>query len=123
MAGLRSTKPGHRAAIVINLDIPAFFTERPRRPVTVITDAEAAGLAEVQFGAKQGHRGIPIFMRVPSFDELTISSVNVPTSVKVISVTVTKEGFGSDVGAVTKTPGTDTAGRAPDLTLPLMRRS
>ena len=41
----------------INLDIQAFFTERLRQPVTVINDADAAGLAEVQFGAGQGLRG------------------------------------------------------------------
>lgn len=41
----------------LNLDINAYFTERLRRPVAVINDADAAGLAEVRCGAGRGING------------------------------------------------------------------
>ncbi|NQD89298.1 ROK family protein, partial [Paenarthrobacter sp. CM16] len=41
----------------INLDINTLFTERLRRPVSVINDADAAGLAEARCGAGKGTKG------------------------------------------------------------------
>ncbi|MFI2565304.1 polyphosphate--glucose phosphotransferase [Paenarthrobacter sp. NPDC018779] len=41
----------------INLDINNLFTERLRRPVSVINDADAAGLAEARCGAGRGTKG------------------------------------------------------------------
>ncbi len=36
------------------------FSEACRRPVVVVNDADAAGLAEVQFGAAKGQDGLVI---------------------------------------------------------------
>lgn len=41
----------------IGFDIDAHFSERCRRPVAVLNDADAAGLAEVRYGAGRGTRG------------------------------------------------------------------
>jgi polyphosphate glucokinase len=41
----------------IDFDINTFFTERLRRPVAVINDADAAGLAEARYGAGKGVNG------------------------------------------------------------------
>ncbi|GAB3286439.1 ROK family protein [Sinomonas notoginsengisoli] len=41
----------------IGYDVDAAFTERLGRPVEVINDADAAGLAEVRFGAGEGIKG------------------------------------------------------------------
>ena len=42
------------------LDAPAaqLFSERLGKPVSVLNDADAAGVAEVAFGAGQGQRGL-----------------------------------------------------------------
>ena len=42
------------------LDAESFFTERLGRHVTLVNDADAAGLAEVHFGAAAGHPGLVI---------------------------------------------------------------
>ncbi len=42
------------------LDADAFFTETLGRPITLVNDADAAGLAEVRFGAAGGHPGLVI---------------------------------------------------------------
>ncbi|MET3811224.1 polyphosphate--glucose phosphotransferase [Arthrobacter sp. UYEF3] len=51
----------HSAANVdhswLNMDIDALLTARLRRPVEVINDADAAGLAEARYGAGEGVRG------------------------------------------------------------------
>jgi polyphosphate glucokinase len=44
----------------IGTDIDAVFTEAAGRPVHVINDADAAGLAEVRYGAGQGRDGVVI---------------------------------------------------------------
>ena len=41
----------------IDVDIDALFTERAGRPVHVVNDADAAGLAEVRYGAGRDRRG------------------------------------------------------------------
>ncbi len=41
----------------LNFDINTYFTERLRRPVAVINDADAAGLAEARCGAGEGTNG------------------------------------------------------------------
>ncbi len=41
----------------IDLDINTLFTERLNRPVSVINDADAAGLAEARCGAGKGTKG------------------------------------------------------------------
>jgi polyphosphate glucokinase len=44
----------------IGTDADALFTERTGRDVHVVNDADAAGLAEVRYGAARGHRGLVI---------------------------------------------------------------
>jgi polyphosphate glucokinase len=46
------------------LDAPAakLFSERLGKPVTVLNDADAAGVAEVAFGAGQGRRGLTMML-------------------------------------------------------------
>ncbi len=44
----------------IGADADAIFTDALRRDVHVVNDADAAGLAEVEFGAAQGQRGLVI---------------------------------------------------------------
>jgi polyphosphate glucokinase len=41
----------------IGTDVDALFTERLKRPVHVVNDADAAGVAEVRFGAARGTHG------------------------------------------------------------------
>ena len=41
----------------IGTDVDALFTERLQRPVHVVNDADAAGVAEVRFGAARGTHG------------------------------------------------------------------
>lgn len=42
----------------IGTDLEGMFSERLGRPVTVINDADAAGLAEARYGAGRGHDGL-----------------------------------------------------------------
>lgn len=42
------------------LEAEKFFTERLGRPVTIVNDADAAGLAEVQYGAAKGTQGVVV---------------------------------------------------------------
>lgn len=42
----------------IDTDAQSLFSERVGRPVTVLNDADAAGIGEVQFGAAKGQRGV-----------------------------------------------------------------
>lgn len=42
------------------LNADAFFSERLERQVTLVNDADAAGMAEVKFGAANGHSGLVI---------------------------------------------------------------
>lgn len=55
----------HTAANVdhswIDADAQSIFSRATGCPVTVMNDADAAGLAEVRFGAAKGHRGV-VFM-------------------------------------------------------------
>lgn len=44
----------------IGTDADALFTEATGRDVHVVNDADAAGLAEVRYGAAKGHRGLVI---------------------------------------------------------------
>jgi polyphosphate glucokinase len=44
----------------IGTDAESLFTERLRRPVTVVNDADAAGFAEVRYGAAKGVPGLVI---------------------------------------------------------------
>jgi polyphosphate glucokinase len=44
----------------LDVDADALFTERLGRPVTVMNDADAAGLAEVRYGAAKGQPGLVI---------------------------------------------------------------
>jgi len=44
----------------IGTDADALFTEALRRDVHVVNDADAAGFAEVRYGAARGHRGLVI---------------------------------------------------------------
>ena len=44
----------------LDLDFAALLTERAGRPVTVLNDADAAGLAEVDFGVAKGRDGVVI---------------------------------------------------------------
>lgn len=44
----------------IGVDVTEVFSEACGRPVTVVNDADAAGLAEQQFGAAKGHDGLVI---------------------------------------------------------------
>ncbi|KFI51356.1 ROK family protein [Bifidobacterium callitrichos] len=60
-------KPGQKLDFMANLDqswvgvdVTAVFSEACGRPVTVVNDADAAGLAEQQFGAAKGKDGLVI---------------------------------------------------------------
>ena len=44
----------------IGVDVTAVFSEACGRPVVVVNDADAAGLAEQQYGAAQGQNGLVI---------------------------------------------------------------
>ncbi|GGO73598.1 polyphosphate--glucose phosphotransferase [Nocardioides deserti] len=44
----------------VDTDADALFTEATGREVHVVNDADAAGLAEVRYGAARGHRGLVI---------------------------------------------------------------
>jgi polyphosphate glucokinase len=44
----------------IGLDADTMFSEHLGRPVTLLNDADAAGLAEMRFGAGRGHDGVVI---------------------------------------------------------------
>jgi polyphosphate glucokinase len=46
----------------IGTDIDAAFTAATRRPVHVINDADAAGLAEMRYGAGRGRNGVVIML-------------------------------------------------------------
>ena len=46
----------------VGVDIDAVFTEASGRPVHVINDADAAGLAEMRYGAGRGRRGVVIML-------------------------------------------------------------
>lgn len=46
----------------IGADAKALFEERTGRPVIVLNDADAAGIAEMQFGAGRGKRGLVIIL-------------------------------------------------------------
>ena len=60
-------KPGQKLDFMANLDqswigvdVTEVFSEACGRPVVGVTDADAAGLAEVQFGAAKGQDGLVI---------------------------------------------------------------
>lgn len=60
-------KPGQKLDFMANLDqswigvdVTEVFSEACGRPVTVVNDADAAGLAEQQFGAAKGQNGLVI---------------------------------------------------------------
>lgn len=60
-------KPGRPLGFIANLDqdwvgtdVEAELSDACGRPVTVINDADAAGLAEVQYGAAKGQKGLVI---------------------------------------------------------------
>jgi polyphosphate glucokinase len=60
-------KPGQKLDFMANLDkswlgidVTETFSQACGRPVTVVNDADAAGLAEQQFGAAKGHDGLVI---------------------------------------------------------------
>jgi polyphosphate glucokinase len=60
-------KPGHKLDFMANLDkswigtdVTEVFSQECGRPVTVVNDADAAGLAEQQFGAAKGKGGLVI---------------------------------------------------------------
>ena len=44
----------------IGVDVTAVFSEACGRPVTVVNDADAAGIAEQQFGAAKGQKGLVV---------------------------------------------------------------
>ena len=44
----------------IGVDLDACFAEACGRPVTVVSDADAAGLAEVRYGAARGQKGLVV---------------------------------------------------------------
>lgn len=46
----------------IGTDVDALFTEATGNPVVVLNDADAAGLAEVRYGAAQGVQGVVIVL-------------------------------------------------------------
>jgi polyphosphate glucokinase len=46
----------------IGVNGPAFFGEAAGQPVTVLNDADAAGIAEMRFGAGQGQRGTVLLL-------------------------------------------------------------
>ena len=48
----------------INTDVEALFAEHAGSPVTVINDADAAGLAEMNFGAGKGKEGVVIVITI-----------------------------------------------------------
>lgn len=48
----------------IGLDAAALFAEKAACPVTVTNDADAAGMAEMQFGAGMGHNGVVLLVTV-----------------------------------------------------------
>lgn len=60
-------KPGTPIEFIANLDqswvgvdVTEMFSQACGRPVTVVNDADAAGLAEQQYGAAKGHDGLVI---------------------------------------------------------------
>lgn len=60
-------KPGQKLDFMANLDqswvgvdVTEVFSEACGRPVVVVNDADAAGLAEVQYGAAKGQEGLVI---------------------------------------------------------------
>ena len=60
-------KPGQKLDFMANLDqswvgvdVTEVFSEACGRPVVVVNDADAAGLAEVQYGAAKGQKGLVI---------------------------------------------------------------
>lgn len=46
----------------IGVDVDALLTEATSQPVTVLNDADAAGLAEARFGVARGERGVVIML-------------------------------------------------------------
>jgi polyphosphate glucokinase len=46
----------------VGLDVDALFTEASGRPVHVINDADAAGLAEMRYGAGRGRAGVVLML-------------------------------------------------------------
>jgi polyphosphate glucokinase len=46
----------------VGTDATALFNEATGRPVGVVNDADAAGMAEVRYGAAAGHRGVVILV-------------------------------------------------------------
>ena len=44
----------------VNLEAEKFFSDELQRPVTIVNDADAAGVAEVRYGAAKGQRGVVI---------------------------------------------------------------
>jgi polyphosphate glucokinase len=46
----------------IGTDAAALFTKATGAPVTVVNDADAAGVAEMEFGAGKGHRGVVLMV-------------------------------------------------------------
>ncbi|MYV96763.1 polyphosphate--glucose phosphotransferase [Streptomyces sp. SID3343] len=46
----------------IDLDVDALFTATLGRPVTMVNDADAAGVAEMRFGAGRGHKGTVLML-------------------------------------------------------------
>jgi len=48
----------------IGTDVDRLFSERTGLPVTVVNDADAAGLAEMKFGAGKGHKGTVLLLTI-----------------------------------------------------------
>ncbi|HTS15244.1 MAG TPA: ROK family protein, partial [Candidatus Sulfotelmatobacter sp.] len=48
----------------IDCPVEQLLTEKLGRPVVVINDADAAGLAETAFGAGRGHRGVVLLLTI-----------------------------------------------------------
>lgn len=48
----------------IDMDVENYFAEKLHVPVTVINDADAAGIAEMEFGAGKGRKGIVLMITV-----------------------------------------------------------
>jgi polyphosphate glucokinase len=46
----------------IGCDARALLADATGRPITVLNDADAAGIAEMRFGAGKGHRGVVIML-------------------------------------------------------------
>lgn len=44
----------------VNLEAEKYFSDELQRPVTIVNDADAAGVAEVRYGAAKGHAGVVI---------------------------------------------------------------